>query len=257
VAPSSTLTTTVPPTTASAPPEVDAQAYAVLDATSGALLASRDGDGQRSVGSLMKLLTAYVSYRAGRPGKVVTAPEELLVSLDESAIGIYPGEELRRDVLIRALLIVSANDAARALAVDVAGSEEAFAEQMTAAARSLGLADTRAANATGLDARGQHSSANDMVALGAMLMENPTFRQTVARHDATLHGAVLPATNDWLQVYAGANGIKTGYTTGAGWCILASAQRGGRLIVTAVLGAPSEPARNAAATALIDWAFAN
>jgi D-alanyl-D-alanine carboxypeptidase (penicillin-binding protein 5/6) len=252
-------TTIAPPIVASAKPAdvpaVDAKAFAVFDPRTGELLAGRDIDRQLPVGSVIKLLTAYVAYAAGKPHKIVTAPEQLLISYEESAIGVYPGEQLPRDLLIRALLIVSANDAARALAVDIAGSEDAFAGEMTAAATALGLTNTRAANATGLDADGQYSSASDVVRLGALLMKDATFRETVARPDASLHDLTLPATNDWKPLYPGANGIKTGHTTDAGFCIVASAARDGRELIVAVLGAPTEAARNAGATALLDWAF--
>jgi D-alanyl-D-alanine carboxypeptidase (penicillin-binding protein 5/6) len=257
-APTTVLTTAAPDTTAPdvpAVPAVPAAAWAVLDPATGELLAGQDVDTRRSVGSLMKLLTAYVVMEAGDPDHVVTAPDELLVSIEESAIGLRPGEQLPRDVLWRAMLIVSANDAARALAVDLAGSEAAFAARMTAAAAELGLEGTRAVNATGLDAAGQHSTARDMVALGRHLMSDPEFAAVAARTDARLHGQTFPATNDLLRLYAGADGIKTGHTSDAGWCVLASATRDGRRMIVAVLGAASEADRNAAASTLLDWAF--
>ena len=239
-----------------APPDVAAASWAVLDPASGELIAGHEMDAPRSVGSLMKLLTAYVVMEAGRPKQIVTAPEELLVSVEESAIGLVPGEQLPRDVLLRAMLIVSANDAAPALAVDLAGSEAKFAERMTAAAGELGLTSTRAANATGLDADAQYSTARDMAALGRVLMDDPEFETVAARTDARLHGQTFPATNDLLALYPGADGIKTGHTTEAGWCILASATRDGRRMIVAVLGAATEADRNAAATTLLDWALA-
>jgi D-alanyl-D-alanine carboxypeptidase (penicillin-binding protein 5/6) len=179
----------------------------------------------------------------------------MIIDPEESQIGLSPGQELPRDLLIRAMLIVSANDAARALAVDIAGSEQAFAEQMNAMAAALGLANTHAVNATGLDAEGQYSSANDLINLAAFLMGNPTFQLTARRTDATLNERTFPSTNDLLTKYPGADGIKTGHTTAAGWCIVASATRDGRRIIAAVLGAPTEEARDAAATALLDWGF--
>ena len=222
---------------------------------SGALLASNQADVPLPVASLIKLLTAQTAYAAGQPTKVVVAPEGLIIDEQESRIGISPGQELPRDLLVRALLIVSANDAARALAVDIAGGEPQFAELMNQHAASLGLANTHAVNVTGLDADGQYSSANDLTRLAAFLMSNPTFQLTVRRTDATLNGQTFPATNDLLTKYPGADGVKTGTTTQAGWCIIASALRDGRRIIVTVLGAPTEAARDAAATSLLDWAF--
>jgi D-alanyl-D-alanine carboxypeptidase (penicillin-binding protein 5/6) len=221
----------------------------------GRLLAAKRRNARLPVGSLMKLLTAKVAYDAGEPTRVVTIPDGLLIDPEESNIALIPGEELQRDVLIRAMLIVSANDAARALAGDIAGDEAAYAELMNQAAADLGLDNTHAVNVTGLDAEDQYSSAMDMIRLGTHLMANPSFQLTVERTDAVLHDLRYPATNDLLNIYPGADGIKSGRTTEAGWCLLGSATRNGRRIVVAVLGAPTEEARNDAATGLLDWGF--
>jgi D-alanyl-D-alanine carboxypeptidase len=203
----------------------------------------------------MKLLTAHVVMQAGDPAHVVTVPA---LGLDpmESMIGLYQGEQLQRDLLLRAMLIVSANDAAKALAIDLAGSEEAFAVQMNNAAAALGLTGTSAANARGLDAEGAQSTAADMTRLAAVLLQDETFRTTVARTDAKLHDQVLTATNDLLTTYPGAIGVKTGRTTDAGWCVVGAAERDGRTIVVTVLGASSDAARVQSAATLLDWAFA-
>ncbi|MGI9053275.1 MAG: D-alanyl-D-alanine carboxypeptidase family protein [Ilumatobacteraceae bacterium] len=251
--PAATTTLAAPPTTTV--PVVEAAAYAVFDQRTGTFLAVDNADAQLPVGSLMKLLVADVAYVTGDPVKLVTAPAGLLIDPLESNIGIQAGQQLQRDTLTRAMLVVSANDAARALAIDIAGSEIAFAELMNTRAAALGLANTRAVNATGLDADGQFSSASDMVRLGAFLMGNQTFQASARQRDATLNGQTLPATNDLLRQYPAADGIKTGHTTQAGWCILASADRAGRRIIVAVLGAPTEEARTSAATALLDWGF--
>ncbi len=254
-----TTATAAPPTGAVAPsttvPAVDAKAYAVFDMRSGEVLASKRANAQLPVGSLMKLLTAEVAYAAGQPTKVVTVPDHVLIDPEESNIQLVPGEKYPRDVLIRAMLIVSANDAARALAHDIAGGEDAYAALMNSTAQALGLTNTRAVNVTGLDAQGQHSSALDMIKLGTHLMSNPSFQLTVNRVDAVLHDLRYPTTNDLLNLYPGADGIKSGHTTGAAWCLLGSASRGGRRIVVAVLGAPTEEARNDAVISLLNWGF--
>ena len=237
-------------------PVVEAAAYAVYDMRSGQFLTSSQADTPLPVASLIKLLTAQTAYAVGQPTKVVVAPPGLLIDPEESRIGINEGQELQRDLLVRAMLIVSANDAARMLAIDIAGGEAQFAEQMNQMAAALGLTNTRAVNVTGLDAEGQFSTASDMTRLAALLMTNATFQLTAQRTDAVLNGISYPATNDLLTLYPGADGIKTGATTGAGWCIVASATRNNRRIIATVIGAPTEEARNAAATALLDWGFA-
>jgi D-alanyl-D-alanine carboxypeptidase (penicillin-binding protein 5/6) len=257
---SSTSTTAATTTTTTIPgalPRVQAAAWTVYDVSQGEMLASNQATARRPVASLMKLLTAEVAIAAGQPTKLVTAPSEgLVLSDDESVIDIRAGQELSRDLLVRAMLKASANDAARLLALDIAGSEAAFAALMNSTAQQLGLNDTRAANATGLDAEGQYSTANDMTLLGARLMNSINFQIAVRDTTAELNGQAYPNTNELLGAYPGADGIKTGYTSGAGWCILASAIRDGRRLIVAVLGAPTEEARYEAAAALLDWGFA-
>lgn len=251
----STTTTTLNP---DVPPRVQAAAWTIYDVRQGEMLASNQAAARRPVGSLMKLLTAEVAYAAGQPTKIVVAPNDgLVLADDESVINIRGGQELSRDLLIRAMLKASANDAARLLAIDIAGSEAALAETMNATAAALGMNDTHAVNVTGLDADGQFSSAYDMTLLGARLMSTSiNFQIAVRDPTAELNGQAYPNPNDLLGLYPGADGIKTGTTSGAGWCILASAIRDGRRVVVAVLGAPSEEARNAAAMTLLDWGFA-
>jgi len=200
-------------------------------------------------------LTSYVVMQAGDPTKVVTVPK-LEVDISESSIGLYEGEQLPRDVLFRAMIIVSANDAARTLALDIGGTTEGFVTMMNNAAAQLGLTNTVAANPIGLDAPGAHSSARDVIDVAALLMQDQTFREAVAKPTARLHGQVFSSTNRLLTTYDGADGIKTGHTTDAGYCLVASATRDGRRIIVAVLGAPSEDQRFADAAALLDWAFA-
>ncbi|MET0146308.1 MAG: hypothetical protein ABW328_16225 [Ilumatobacteraceae bacterium] len=260
VAPTTAVAPPPPPTVAAPPttvfPAVEAAAYAVFDPATGAFLSSNQPDAPLAVGSLMKLLAAQTAYAAGASTKVVVAPDGLIIDPEESRIGIRPAAELPRDLLIRAMLIVSANDAARLLALDIAGGEPQFAELMNQNAAALGLTGTHAVNATGLDADGQFSTAADMTRLAAFLMQNQTFQSTVKRTDATLNGQTYAASNDLLTTYPGADGIKTGHTTQAGWCVVASAQRNGRRMIVTVLGAPTEEARDAAATGLLDWAWA-
>ena len=173
-------------------PTVGARAYAIYDEDAGRLLATSGADDRLPVGSLMKLLNASVAYRAGEPDRVVIAPHGLAGGADESVIGIGAGQATTRGVLIRAMLKVSANDAARLLALDIAGSEQRYVEMMNDAAAELGLGDTHAANASGLDADGQFSSANDLITLGSDLLRDATFRQTVSEPTANFNGADDP-----------------------------------------------------------------
>lgn len=236
-------------------PVVDAAAYAVYDLTNDEWMSATNADATRPVGSLIKLLTAYVVMQAGDPTKVVTIPD-LTIDTMESQIGLIEGEQLQRDTLLRAMMIVSANDAAEALAIDIAGSEAGFVTLMNEAADELGLEGTTAANPSGLDASGAGSTARDVIEMTDLLMQDETFRATVARREARLHGQVFPATNELLSTYPGADGVKTGSTSQGGYSVVASATRDGRSIAVAVLGAATDESRFAVASELLDWAFA-
>ncbi len=252
---------TSPATTAFAPlavgaPTIRAKAYAVYDVTAKKWLAESQADQRLPVGSIMKMLTAYVVLQAGNLSKVVTVPV-LHLNVAESAIGLSAGERLTRDELLRAMLVVSAGDAAETLAIDVGGTADAFVQQMNAAAQQLGLANTVAGNPVGLDQTIARSTARDMITLATVLMQNTTFRAIVAQTAVTLHGKTYPSTDKLLAIYPGADGVKTGHTTHAGYCVVSSVTRTGRVIMVAVLGAPSDSARFSDARALLDWAFAH
>ena len=235
-------------------PPIAAAAYVVVDGDTGEALASLNADQPRPVASLGKLMTARLVLDAGPLEDTATVPP-LQIAGDESQAGLEPGDHVSRGELLQAMLVASANDAARTLAVDVAGNERSFVRMMNAEAAAAGLDATRYANPVGVDDPAQHSSAADVARLAGDLMQDAAFRGIVAAESVRINGSELPATNDLLGVYRGADGIKTGHTDEAGWCIAASATRDGRSIVAVVLGAPSEQARDAAARALLDYGF--
>ena len=238
-------------------PAVDAKAYVVYDAKRNRIIATKNADARLPVGSVMKLLSARVVLQSGPLDKTVEIPK-LKMYPGESKLGLSPGESLTRDFLLRAMLVFSANDAAKSLAIDIAGSEEAFAGRMNAAAATIRLRNTAAKNATGLDATGQYSSANDVLTLSRDLLRSPLFRQVVSRPKLRYHARDFRTTNDLIVAkYPGADGLKTGHTTKAQFCMAASATRDGRQIIVVVLGSKSDRTRALAAKALLDWAFAN
>lgn len=235
-------------------PPIAAAAYVVVDGDTGEALASLNADQPRPVASLGKLMTARLVLDAGPLEDTATVPP-LQIAGGESQAGLEPGDHVSRGDLLHAMLVASANDAARTLADDVAGNEHSFVRMMNAEAAAAGLDASRYANPVGLDDPAQHSSAADVARLARDLMQDPAFRRIVAAESIRINGSELPATNDLLGVYRGADGIKTGHTDEAGWCIAASATRDGRSIVAVVLGAPTEQARDAAARALLDYGF--
>jgi D-alanyl-D-alanine carboxypeptidase (penicillin-binding protein 5/6) len=235
-------------------PVVGAAAWGVVDGRTGAVLAGHRLDEQRPVASIGKLMTALVVRRHGGLDDDVTIPPLALVP-DESVIGLRTGEQQTRAVLLRALLVVSAGDAAEALAATDGGTRPTFVRAMNLEAHRLGLRHTRYTNPVGLDEPGQRSTARDVLRLARKIMQDQLLREIVGRTSARLHGRTLPATNTLLGHVAGADGVKTGHTRGAGYCIVASARRHGRRMYVVVLGAASIAARNADATKLLDWAF--
>ena len=243
---------TVPP--ASDLPPVPAAAYVVIDGDTGEALASNNPDQPRPVASLTKLMTARVVLDAGQLDRTTTVPP-LQMADDELQAGLEAGDHVSRGELLQAMLVASAGDAARTLAVDVAGDENSFVEAMNDEAATVGLETTHYANPDGLDDPTQHSSAADVARLAHDLMQDPVFRQIVAAESTRIDGTELSTTNDLLGTYPGADGIKTGYTDEAGWCLAASATRDGHSIIAVVLGAPTEQARNAAAQTLLDYGF--
>ena len=258
--PTTAAPTTIAPATTAAPPTttvpaVDVAAYAVYDMRAGEVLAVKRRNAELPVGSLMKLLTAKVAYNAGEPTRVITVPDNLLLDPEESNIGLIPGEELPRDVLIRAMLIVQRQRRGPALARDIAGDEAAYAELMNGAAGDLGLRHTHAVNVTGLDADGQHSSAMDMIRLGTHLMSNPTFQLTVERSNAVLHDLRYPPTNDLLTLYPGADGSRAATRPRpVGACSARPPATAGGSSSPYSARRPRRPATRPS-SALLDWGF--
>jgi D-alanyl-D-alanine carboxypeptidase (penicillin-binding protein 5/6) len=236
-------------------PDVPARSFAVYDATTRKVLASRGLDEEVPVASITKLMTASLVLAHGGLDEPLAVPP-VETARGESVAGLEAGETLTRRQLLALLLIPSAGDAAEALAVTTGTSRAGFVERMNARARAFGLRHTRYANPAGLDAPGQYSTARDTVVLAARMMRSATVRTIVRRTEARLHGRTLPATNHLLDTGLGIDGVKTGHTDGAGWCIVVSAMHRGHRLVIAVLGARDESPRDEAVRALLLWAQA-
>jgi D-alanyl-D-alanine carboxypeptidase (penicillin-binding protein 5/6) len=177
----------------------------------------------------------------------------------ESLMGLQPVERMEVRDLLYGLLMVSGNDAAEALAQAAAGSEDAFVAEMNAAARRLGLDATSYANPVGLDEAGNGSSAADLAALAIELRKDPLFRRIFDTATTTTRTGAVPRNlvnrNVLVQTVPWVNGVKTGYTIDAGNVLVASGERKGVELVSAVLGAPSESERDDASLQLLDYGF--
>jgi D-alanyl-D-alanine carboxypeptidase (penicillin-binding protein 5/6) len=232
----------------------------MLDTSDGRELWARDANARRAMASTTKIMTAVVVLERAGLDDVVTV-RKTDVKVGESGMGLRVGEQLTVRQLLEGMLIQSGNDAATALAVHVAGSVEGFVAMMNAKAASLDLVDTRYMNPHGLDVPGHYTSAADLTALSRYAMRDPEFQRivrTVSTRAVTEHFThKLENSNLMLKIYPGADGIKTGWTDEAGYCVIVSATRGGISLVATVLGAASEEGRFGQATRLLDWGFAH
>jgi D-alanyl-D-alanine carboxypeptidase (penicillin-binding protein 5/6) len=249
-----------PPPSAAAPTVVAASA-ALVDLDTGQVLFAQDADEERPIASVTKLMTALLVLRRAQPDDVVEVSQRAATSVGGvgiSELGLRTGELISVEQLLYALLLQSANDAAVALAEHVSGSVEAFVKAMNVEARRLGMRHTRFYSPNGLDDRG-FSTALDLTRLMRAAYAEPGFR----RIDGTrFHEIPAPSgpprriqnRNVLLWLYRGAIGGKTGFTSAAGFCVVAAAEREGIRLAAVVLGAPGEPFSDAAE--LMNFGFA-
>jgi serine-type D-Ala-D-Ala carboxypeptidase (penicillin-binding protein 5/6) len=229
------------------PASVQAANAIVLEVSTGIVACERAADTERPVGSTVKLMTALLTLeRADLNDTYRAVPYHGITG--ESLIYLQPGERMSVDDLLRGLLIRSGNDAAATLAKGVAGSERAFVRLMNQRARQLGLEHTHYENPIGLDAPGAHSSARDLVKLTQFLRSKPFFRRTVKQSRVTLTTGGVTRTRDnrntLIPAVPWVNGVKTGHTQEAGYVLVGSGRQRGIQVISAVLGEPSESARD-------------
>ena len=240
-----------------APDVSGAAAAIVVDGRNGEVMFAKRPHERRSIASTTKLMTALLALERAKPSDVFTAPEYNALPA-ESRINLRTGERMTVHDLLEALLLESANDAAATIAENLSGSREAFVAEMNVRAQELGLDDTSYANPIGLDDPGNYSSARDLATLTRLLLERPRFARVVDMPVAELNSGSIPrvidnrntlvATTPWVT------GVKTGYTTNAGYVLVGSAKgRGGAKVISVVLGEPSEPARDADTLELLTW----
>jgi len=243
-----------------ASPSPSAPSAAVFESSTGRPVFGRAAGQRRLIASTTKMMTALLTATTVRLDRVCTAPPYAAGPL-ETQIGLRAGERMRVRDLLRAVLLPSANDAAATLAVCVAGSRGAFVARMNARARRLGLAHTHFSTPIGLDDPGNYSTAADLVRLAIAAREEPFLRQTMDLRSAVLHSGDRPRTvvnrNTLVQRVPWVDGVKTGHTNAAGYILVASGTQHATTFVAAVLGDPSEGARDADALALLKWAFAS
>lgn len=235
-----------------APPAATASAYILVDADSGQVLAARNADERRPVASTIKLLTVLTALDVLDLDAAVTVGDE--VGVGGAGVGLVPGMTWTVRDLVDAVLIRSGNDAARALAVAAAGDISGFVDLMVDKAAQLGVDGATIGDPTGLDDVNL-LSARDLVVIAMAARADDVIRETAARPSVTLPGQEpMENRNLLLGTYAGATGLKTGYTDAAGWSLVATARAGEADLVAVVLGARVDQARFDEAAALFDHA---
>lgn len=258
-----TLAGTAPPARALAPPALGGLRAATLIAPfTGQRLYGVEPDAEVAIASTTKLMTALITLERTPLNATFTYPVYSL-SAEDSQIGLAPGERMTvRDLLV-AMLLPSADDAAYDLAYNIGrGSVARFVAMMNAQARALHLSRTHYSTPIGLDTPGNYSSADDLVKLAGYLLTNyPLCARVVAMPSAVLHSGDRVRTvtnlNDLVARVPWIHGVKTGHTLDAGYVLVAAAHRDGMTLLSAVLGADSQAARDADTLALLDWGFAN
>ena len=243
-----------------APPIVGAKSYLVIDATTGHELAALDPDVRLAPASLTKIMTAYVVFQALQQGQIRLEDE---VTISEKAwrtpgsrMFVEVGKRVSVQDLLMGMIVQSGNDASVALAEHIAGDEAVFAEMMNQYAERLGMLSTHFANATGLPAEGHVTTARDLAALArAMIAEFPEYYSWYAIREFTFNEITQSNRNKLLWRDSSVDGIKTGHTEEAGYCLVSSAERDGMRVVSVVLGTASEKARADGSQALINYVF--
>lgn len=245
-----------PGTAAARAPHIAARAAILVEPSSGEVLYARSATSHRPIASTTKLMTALLTLEQLPLGHVCTSPG-YGGSPIESQIHLRAGERMRVRDLLRALLLPSANDAAFTLARCVSGSQGGFVAGMNRRARRLGLRSTHYANPIGLDAPGNYSSATDLVKLVLELRRFSFFRHTVNLPSARLGSGAVPRTvvnrNNLIREIPAVDGVKTGHTRDAGYVLVSSADQHGVTVISAVLGDPSEGARDSDSRALLRY----
>ena len=245
---------------APAPPAVAAASWTLVDVTSGQTIASQQADERRDPASITKLMTAYLVFGALRqksivPSQMVTVSERAWKA-EGSRMFIEPRKSVSVDELMHGVIVQSGNDASIALAELVAGSEAAFVERMNQEAKRLGMLNTQFANVTGLSDPQHWSTASDIAKLAqAVIRDYPEFYPLYSLKDYRYNNITQPNRNRLLWSDPYVDGMKTGHTEAAGWCLVASAKRGERRLLSVVLGASSDHARAAESQKLLNFGF--
>ncbi len=248
--------------------EYEAKSWVLMDAATGTVLQSGNEHERLAPASVTKVMTLLLIMEAIDSGRIgwedtVTASESAAAK-GGSQVFLKAGETMSVADMVKSIAVSSANDCACAMAEHLAGSETAFVEQMNARAAELGMTDTHFVNCTGLDdgpeASEHRTSAHDIALMSReLLVHHPDIKQyTTIWMDSIRGGSFgLSNTNKLVRFYPGCTGLKTGFTSGAGYCLSASAERDGMELIAVAMGSETSQKRNDACRGMLDYGFAN
>ena len=248
--------------------QVEGKSALLMDVATGTVLYEANAHEKLAPASVTKVMTMLLIMEAVDSGKIgfgdTVTVSEAAAAKGGSQVYLKVGETMTVSDMLKSIAVSSANDCACAMAEHIAGSEEAFVTMMNNRARELGMEDTTFVNCTGLDdganAANHRTSAYDIAVMSRELLKNhPDIKQFTTIWMDTIRGGAfgLSNTNKLIRFYPGATGLKTGFTSGAGYCLSASALREGMELVAVVMGAETSKGRNAACKQLLDYGFAN
>ncbi|MCP1124994.1 D-alanyl-D-alanine carboxypeptidase [Bacillus sp. 3103sda1] len=236
----------------------------VIEQDTGKVLFEKNPNEKLPPASMTKIMTMLLIMEQIEKGKLTLKDKvrtsEHAASMGGSQIFLEPGEEMTVNEMLKGIAIASGNDASVAVAEHIAGSEEGFVDMMNRKAKDLGLKNTHFQNPTGLPAKNHYSTAYDMAVMAKELMKYPLIRKYTGKYEDYLREDTdkrfwLVNTNKLVRFYPGVDGVKTGFTTEAKYCLTASAERNGMRVISVVMGSPTSKERNAEVTKLLDYAF--
>jgi D-alanyl-D-alanine carboxypeptidase (penicillin-binding protein 5/6) len=244
------------------PPQLAAKSYLLYDYTSNQILVNENGDARMEPASLTKLMTAYLAFDALRHD-TISLTQKLSVPAaaarttgGESRMLLKAGQEVTVDELLHGLIVESGNDAAITLALNIAGSEAGFVDMMNREAKRLGMNNTHFTNPVGLSDAEHYSSASDLAVLAAAILRDyPQHYPMFSLRNYTFNNVAQANRNRllWLDPYV--DGMKTGYTESAGYCLVGSAQRDNHRLISVIFGAESDRLRASESQKLLNYGF--
>nr|WP_090719107.1 D-alanyl-D-alanine carboxypeptidase family protein [Paenibacillus typhae] len=250
--------------TAAADLAPNARSAILMDAGTGTIIYEKNSHDKLPPASITKIMTMLLTVEALDEGRLqltdMVRTSEYAASMGGSQIFLEPGEEMSVDEMLKGIAMASGNDASVAMAEKIAGSESAFVDMMNSKAEELGLKDTHFANCNGLPAENHYSSAHDIAVISRELLKHERIIKYTGSYQDYLRKDTekpfwLVNTNKLVRFYTGADGLKTGYTSEAKFCLSATASRDGLRAVAVVLGEPNTKTRNSEVSGMFDYLF--